>query len=158
MAENKSHKTGASVTAFLDAIADEKKRKDAYTLLAMMQKVTKTEPYMWGPTIVGFGDMHYVYDSGREGDAGWIGFSPRKPSFTLYVMGPGWETYAPIKDLGKYTLGKSCLYIQKLDDVNMPALKKLLAEAVKGAKKMDKEMTAKKNKKLATGRRPDGRK
>lgn len=146
MAENKTQKTAASVTAFLDAIADEKKRKDAYALVELMKKATKQEPKMWGSSIVGFGHMHYVYDSGREGDSGLIGFSPRKANLTLYAMGPGWDTFEPIKDLGKYTLGKSCLYIKKLDDVNMPALKKLLTEAVKSGKKMEKEMAKKKTK------------
>lgn len=146
MAENKTQKNDASVTQFLDTIADETKRKDAYTVLELMKKASKEEPKMWGSSIVGFGAFHYVYDSGREGDVGLLGFSPRKANLTLYAMGPGWDTFEPIKDLGKYTLGKSCLYIKKLDDVNVPALKKLLTEAVKGGKKMEKEMAKKKKK------------
>jgi hypothetical protein len=146
MAENKTQKTGASVTAFLDTIADEKKRKDAYTLVAMMQKAAKAEPEMWGSSIVGFGNLHYIYDSGRETDSGLIGFSPRKANLTLYVVWPGWDTFEPIKDLGKFTVSKSCLYIKTLDDVNIPALKKVLAEAVKASKKMEKEMAKKKKK------------
>ena len=147
MAELKTKKNDASVTQFLDTIADEKKRADAYTILDLMQKATKAEPKMWGSSIVGFGSTHYVYASGREGDWLLMGFSPRKQNLTLYAMGPGWHNYDAIKDLGKYTLGKGCLYIKKLDDVKIPALKKLIGEAVKGGKAMNKEMAKKKKSK-----------
>ncbi len=134
MAEPKTKPTGASVTRFLDSVADEKKRADAYTILHMMQKATKAEPKMWGSSIVGFGNFHYVYESGREGDTGLIGFSPRKQNLTLYAMG-GWEENPELlQALGKYSLGKSCLYVKKLDDVNLPVLKKMIGEAVKNAK------------------------
>lgn len=136
--------TDADVTRFLDSIADEKKRAEAYEILDMMRKATKAEPKMWGSSIVGFGDFHYVYDTGREGDVALLGFSPRRQNLTLYAMGSGWDTFPSIKDLGKYTLGKGCLYIKRLDDVNKPALKKLLSEAVKGGNTLKKEMAKKK--------------
>lgn len=143
-AESGTKPTDADVTRFLDSIADEKKRAEAYEILDMMRKATKAEPKMWGSSIVGFGDFHYVYDTGREGDVALLGFSPRKQNLTLYAMGPGWDTFPSIKDLGKYTLGKGCLYIKRLDDVNKPALKKLLSEAVKGGNALKKEMAKKK--------------
>lgn len=150
MAENKTQKTDASVTQFLDTITDEKKRKDAYILLDLMQKVTKEEPKMWGSAIVGFGDSHYVSDSGREGDWFLIGFSPRKANLTLYGMGQGWDTYPAFKDLGKTSkkteMGGGCLYIKKMDDVNVPVLKKLLTDKLKSAKAANKEMAKKKKK------------
>lgn len=140
MAELKTKKTDASVTKFLDSIADEKKRADAYTLLDMMQKASKQEPKMWGSSIIGFGDYHYVSPAtGREGDWFQIGFSPRKANLTLYAMGGSWEKQAAIQDLGKYTLGVGCLYIKKLDDVKLPVLKKMITQSVKDAKKQANE-------------------
>lgn len=136
MAENKTKRTDASVTEFLDGVTDARKRADSYEILHMMQKATKAEPYMWGSSIVGFGDFHYVTDSGREGDVGLIGFSPRKQALTLYSMS-GWEQNPVLlESLGKYSLGKSCLYIKRLDDVDKPALRKLIADATKRAKKL----------------------
>lgn len=139
MAELKTKPTDASVTQFLDSIADETKRKDSYTLLEMFQKATKTEPKMWGSSIIGFGDYHYVSPAtGREGDWFITGFSPRKANLTLYGMSGGWERYDELKGLGKYTLGVGCLYIKKLDDVHVPTLRKLIALSVKEAKKQAK--------------------
>lgn len=136
MAELKTKANEASVTRFLDTIADEQKRADAYILLDMMQKATKAEPKMWGSSIVGFGDYHYVYASGREGDWFLVGFSPRKQNLTLYGASYGWEQFPTLLDkLGKYSLGKGCLYIKRLEDVDKPTLKKLLGEIVKVAKK-----------------------
>src|ERR1700757_2879579 len=97
--------TEASVTDFLASIADDKKRADAVALVDMMQRVTKQEPKMWGSNIIGFGNMHYVYESGREGDWFPVGFSPRKANLTLYNMAGGWQQYELLKDLGKFTLG-----------------------------------------------------
>jgi hypothetical protein len=136
LAELKTKVNDASVTKFLDSIADEKKRQDAYTLLELMQKVTKAQPKMWGSSIIGFGDMHYVYESGREGDWFVTGFSPRKQNLTLYGMSGGWHQYPTLLEkLGKHTLGKGCLYIKKLDDVDKPTLEKLIAQSVKSAQK-----------------------
>ena len=135
MAELKTKVNTGSVHKFLDGIADEAKRRDSYLLLKMMEKATKDEARMWGDSIVGFGDYHYVGKSGREGDWFLAGLSPRKQNLTLYMLG-GWEQYDELlAKLGKYSLGKGCLYIKRLDDVNMPVLNKLIAEAVKHAKK-----------------------
>lgn len=148
MAELKTKKNEASVTKFLDSIADETKRADAYTLLDMMQKATKQAPKMWGSSIIGFGDYHYVSPAtGREGDWFIAGFSPRKANLTVYGMSGGWEKYPEIKSLGKYTLGVGCLYIKKLDDVRLPVLKKMIAQSVKETKKQAAENAEKAKKK-----------
>ena len=134
MSELKTKVNTASVAQFLESIADEAKRSDAHTLLELMQKATKTEPKMWGDSIVGFGSYHYVGKSGREGDWFVAGFSPRKQNLTLYMLG-GWEQEAALlAKLGKHSLGKGCLYIKRLDDVNGPALKRLIGAALKRAK------------------------
>ncbi|HZJ23274.1 MAG TPA: DUF1801 domain-containing protein [Anaerolineales bacterium] len=135
MAELKTKVNEGSVNKFLDSIEDEAKRKDSYLLFKMMEKATKNEARMWGDSIVGFGDYHYVGKSGREGDWFLAGLSPRKQNLTLYMLG-GWEQHAELlAKLGKHSLGKGCLYIKRLDDVNMPVLNKLIVEAVKHAKK-----------------------
>ncbi len=146
-AELKTKKTDASVTKFLDSIADEKKRADSYIILDMMQKATRAGPKMWGSSIVGFGDYHYVSPAtGREGDWFQIGFSPRKANLTLYAMGGSWSEQPALQELGKYTLGKGCLYIKRLNDVNLPVLKKIIAQAAKDASAQAK-LDAKKAKK-----------
>jgi hypothetical protein len=135
MAELKTKVNEGSVNKFLDSIEDEAKRKDSYLLFKMMEKATKNEARMWGDSIVGFGEYHYVGKSGREGDWFLAGLSPRKQNLTLYMLG-GWEQHAELlAKLGKHSLGKGCLYIKRLDDVNMPVLNKLIVEAVKHAKK-----------------------
>src|SRR5215203_6409456 len=135
MAEVKTKVNEGSVNQFLDSVADEAKRNDSYLLLKMMQKATKNEARMWGDSIVGFGDYHYVGKSGREGDWFLAGLSPRKQNLTLYMLG-GWEQHAELlAKLGKHSLGKGCLYIKRLDDVDMSVLNKLIAEAVRRAKK-----------------------
>ena len=148
MAELKTKVNDANVTTFLDSIADEAKRKDSYVLFKMMQKATKNEARMWGDNIVGFGDYHYVGKNGREGDWFLAGLSPRKQTLTLYMLG-GWEQHAELlAKLGKHSLGKGCLYIKRLDDVDMAILNKLIVEAVKRAKKQaqaDAMMQAKSN-------------
>ena len=98
----------------------------------MMRKASGKPPKMWGPSIIGFGTYHYVYDSGREGDICRIGFSPRKPSLVLYIVGAQHKTL--MSKLGKYTTGKGCLYIKKLDDVDRNVLRALVAKAVRDAK------------------------
>ena len=131
MAENKTKPTRGSVEKFLNSIKDEKVRRDTFALLEVFQQVTKEEPKMWGSSIVGFGQYHYRYASGREGDSALTGFSPRKQNLTLYIMG-GFDNYGELMgNLGKYTTGKACLYIKTLDDVHLPTLKKLIRESVK---------------------------
>jgi Domain of unknown function (DU1801) len=132
MAELKTKVTRASVEKFLEGIKDEQKRQDCYQIVKMMKKATKAEPKMWGTSIVGFGDRHYVYESGRELDWLLAGFSPRAQNLTLYMMG-GLDPEA-LKKLGKHKLGKGCLYINKLEDVDLKVLNELIANSVKKSK------------------------
>ena len=118
------------MTAFLNSLADEKKRQDCFTILEMMKQVTGEEPMMWGPTIVGFGTYHYKYKTGWEGDYFLTGFSPRKQNLTLYIMA-GFDQYdALMSRLGKYKTGKSCLYIKRLADVDETTLRELVKQSV----------------------------
>jgi hypothetical protein len=136
MAELKTKVTKVSVVKFLQGIKDEKKREDCYQILKIMKKATKAEPRMWGTSIIGFGDHHYVYESGREGDWFIAGFSPRVQNLTLYMMG-GFDQDL-LKKLGKYKTGKGCLYINKLEDVDTKVLDKLITTSVKKAKASSK--------------------
>ena len=130
MAALKTQKNDQNVEAFLNRIADEKKRQDCFTLLALMQDVTDAEPAIWGDSIVGFGAYRYKYASGREGDWFLVGFSPRKQNLTLYIMS-GFDQYdALLGRLGKYKTGKSCLYIKTLEDVDLAALQDLVEHSV----------------------------
>src|SRR5687767_11200613 len=132
MAELKTQVTKANVNKFLEGIKDERKRQDCYELLKIMKKATKAEPKMWGTSIIGFGDHHYTYASGREGDWFVVGFSPRAQNLTLYMMG-GWDLEV-LKRLGKYKTGKGCLYINKLSDVDIKVLNELITKSVKTSK------------------------
>ncbi len=128
--EPKTKETGESVEAFLNAIADDQRRRDCFTVMELMKDATKVEPKMWGTSIVGFGRYHYIYASGREGDSCWIGFSPRKQNLTLYLMG-GFEQHADLMaKLGKYSLGKGCLYINRLQDIDTAILGELIERSV----------------------------
>jgi len=132
MAELKTKQNKASVEAFIKAIPDEKRRRDCLVILELFKKATKEEPSMWGDNIVGFGNYHYKYASGREGDWFLSGFSPRKQNMTLYSM-MGFEKNADLmQKLGKYKTGKGCLYINKLEDIDLEVLKKLIAAWMKG--------------------------
>ena len=131
MAELKTKKTSASVSAFLDSVADESVRKDCRSLVRMMKKATKAQPKMWGPSIVGFGDYRYKYETGREGDWFRAGFSPRKNALTVYVMS-GFPKHADLMaKLGKHKTGKGCLYIKQLADVDVRVLEQLIERSVK---------------------------
>ena len=133
MAELKTKLNDASIEDFLNTVEDEQKRKDCLEIVKIMKQVTKEEPKMWGPSIIGFGSYHYKYESGREGDMMQIGFSPRKQNITLYV-GLGDNTENPlIKKLGKHTTGKGCLYIKKLADVDKKVLQDLITNSYKRA-------------------------
>ncbi len=130
MAELKTKKNEASVTKFLDGVKDEKKRQDSYTILKLMKQITKAEPKMWGTSMVGFGSYHYKYASGREGDWFVTGFSPRKQNLTLYIMS-GISKYPDLlKKLGKFKTGKGCLYINKIEDIDIKTLKELIKQSV----------------------------
>ena len=134
MAENKTVKTAASVDKFLSAVENKRRREDGLALLEMMKNVTGLEPEMWGPSIIGFGSYHYRYDSGREGDMPLTGFSPRSRSLSLYIMS-GFDEYdALLSKLGKHRTGASCLYINKLADVDMDVLRKLVSQSVEHMK------------------------
>ncbi len=136
MAELKTKLTDASVTDFLNEIKDEEKRTDSFEIIKLMQQVTKQEPKMWGTSIIGFGNVHLKYESGRELDWFITGFSPRKQNLTLYVMGSFNPHVDLLKKLGKYKTGKGCLYINKLKDVDVKVLKELIKESVEAAKKL----------------------
>lgn len=130
MSDLKTKETDASVEAFLNSVPDERQREDSFTIMQLMSDVTGEQPRMWGSSIVGFGNYHFKYASGREGDWFLVGFSPRKRNLTLYIMS-GFEEYDRLLgDLGKHSTGKSCLYIKRLDDVNMDALRSLVEQSV----------------------------
>ena len=131
MAQNKTPPNDQDVTAFLNGVTDERKRKDCFTLLELMKQVTRMEPKMWGSSIVGFGSYHYKYESGREGDMLLAGFSPRKQNLTLYNMSGFDRRDDLLKKLGKHTTGGGCLYIKRLDDVDLPTLKSLIEASFK---------------------------
>ena len=130
MAEPKTKQTTGSVEDFLNSITDEQRRKDCFSILEVMKVATKTEPAMWGTSIVGFGRYQYKYESGTKGEWFLVGFSPRKRDLTLYIMA-GIERYAELlKKLGKHKTGKACLYIKKLEDVDVPTLKQLIKQSL----------------------------
>ena len=130
MAELKTKKNDGDVEAFLNTVEPEKKRKDSFEILELMEEVTGEKGVMWGESIIGFGSYHFTYASGREGDWMLVGFSPRKQNITLYIM-PGFEHYGTLLgQLGKYKTGKSCLYIKKTEDVDMDVLRDLVKQSV----------------------------
>jgi hypothetical protein len=133
-AENKTRPTGSSVVAFIDALTDETRRADARALVKSMRSATGEKPRMWGPSIIGFGSCHYKYDSGREGDMPLAGFSPRKAATVLYLRTGFSDSAALFARLGKYTRGKSCVYIRKLADVDQKVLTELIVKSVAGSK------------------------
>lgn len=130
MAELKTKATTASVDDFLVSVGDDERREDCLTVAKIMKKATGAEPRTWGPSIVGFGDHRYKYESGRELDWFLTGFSPRKRELTLYIM-PGFKRYDDLMaKLGKYKTGKSCLYIKRLPDVDLKVLQTLVEDSV----------------------------
>ena len=135
MAELKTKPTQASVKAFVDAVEDERKRKDCREVIKLMTSITGKRPKMWGTSIIGFGSYHYKYKSGREGDWPITGLSPRKQNLTIYVM-LGFSRYESLmKKLGKHTTGKSCLYIKSLDDIDRKVLTTLIERSVADMRK-----------------------
>ena len=134
---NKTQPTKTSVNAFLNAVPDEQRRKDAKAVAKLMQEVTGEKPVLWGPSIVGFGKARYKYESGREGDWPLAAFSPRKDSLTVYLMSGYQKDKALMETLGKYKTGKSCLYIKRLADVDQRVLERLIAKSVKSARSGD---------------------
>jgi len=127
MADNKTKPTKISVAAFIDAITDKDRRADAKALVKLMQKAAREKPAMWGPSIIGFGSHHYVYDSGREGDMPVVAFSPRKAATVLYGLS---SAEALLPKLGKHTRGKGCVYIKKLADVDEKVLEAMVVKSI----------------------------
>jgi hypothetical protein len=124
--KNKTVYTKVSVINFINSFVDQEQKKlDSFRLIELMQEWSGFEPKMWGPSIIGFGNYHYKYASGHEGDAPIIGFSPRKAEFSLYVYTPTSENKKLLEDLGKYKMGKACIYFKKLTDLNLGTLEKL---------------------------------
>lgn len=127
----KTKETEVNVEEFLNSVKDEQKKEDSFKLLELMQEVTGRPAKMWGDSIVGFGNYHYKYDSGREGNWFLTGFSPRKQNLSVYIVA-GFTNYQDLlKDLGKYKTASSCLYIKKLEDINTEVLKELIKRSVK---------------------------
>lgn len=125
--ELKTRPTGAAVGEFIDTVDDPTRREDTRTACRMMAEITGQPPEMWGPAIIGFGSYRYTYDSGRSGEWMRIGLSPRKQNLTLYIV-DGFDAYESIRSrLGKHSVGKSCLYVKRLADIDMDALRELVA-------------------------------
>lgn len=131
MAKNKTIPTEVNVIDFINTYVDkEQKKTDSFKLIQLLQKCSGFEPKMWGPTIVGFGSYHYQYKSGHQGDAPLLGFSPRKAQFSLYIYSKTAKSDALLEDLGKFKMGKSCIYIKKLADIDLSILEKLCMETI----------------------------
>lgn len=132
----KTQFTSESVTDFINSFVDtEQKKKDSFELIELMRKVSGFEPKMWGASIIGFGNYHYKYASGHEGDAPILGFSPRKAAISLYVFTSLEEQEYLLKDLGKFKMGKACIYVKKLSDINETALINLCQTTIEYIKK-----------------------
>ena len=134
MAANKTTPGGKSVAAFLAGVKDPARRKDCEALVALMKRVTKAQPVLWGPSIVGFGRSHYVYESGREGDWMLTGFSPRAGTLVLYLMAGLDDADALLAKLGPHKAGKGCLYVKRLADVDVRVLERLVRLSVAAVK------------------------
>ena len=126
MADNQMRPTKTTPQEFLASVGHDKRRQDGQALLALMRDVTGEEPAMWGPSIIGFGHYHYVYESGREGDAPRVGFSPRRSNLALYGLTSAPQSRTLLAELGKHKMGASCLYINKLEDVDSAVLRALV--------------------------------
>jgi hypothetical protein len=132
---NKTTPTRASVEQFLNGIENARRRDDCRAVVAMMKEASGERPVMWGPSIIGFGKYHYVYESGREGDMFFCGVSPRKTSLVLYLARDFPGSNALFAKLGKHKLSTACLYINKLDDIDVQTLGRLIRESVKATKR-----------------------
>ena len=122
----KTTHTGVNVADFINSYVDnEQKKTDSFRLIELMQKWTDSEPKMWGPSIIGFGNYHYKYASGHEGDAPVIGFSPRKAAFSLYVYSDTEKSKVLLANLGKFKMSKACIYVKKLSDIEIAILQEL---------------------------------
>ena len=135
MATVKTKQNELSVDAYLDAIADAARRQDCRGLISLMSGVTHCEPKMWGTGIVGFGTYHYTYASGHEGDACLVGFAARKGDMSIYLMGGFEGREALFATLGKHRMGKACLYVRRLSDIELPILEQLVVHSVAAIKR-----------------------
>lgn len=132
MAKTKTTYTGQNVIDFVNSYVDnEQKKTDSFQLIEQMQEWSESEPKMWGPSIIGFGNYHYKYASGHEGDAPVLGFSPRKAALTLYIYSDTEKSKLLLADLGKFKMSKACIYVKKLSDINTNVLKELCIESIK---------------------------
>ena len=130
--KTKTKETEVKVIDFINSFVDkEQKRQDSFRLIEFMKEWSGFEPKMWGPTMIGFGSYHYKYASGHEGDSMLIGFSPRKSEFSLYVTAPGDDNKKLLDQLGKFKMGKACIYFKKLDDLDFVTLEKLSKATIK---------------------------
>lgn len=135
MSELKTKKTRASVKAFVNGVENPQRREDCARVVEIMADITGEKPAMWGTSIIGFGSYHYNYDSGRSGDWPLTGVSPRKQNLSIYIMTGFGNSEALMKKLGKYRTGRSCLYVNKLDDIHLPTLKTLIRRSVAAMRK-----------------------
>lgn len=130
--KNKTTQTKVDVREFINSFVDnEEKKADSFQLIKLMTKWSGFKPKMWGPSIIGFGSYHYKYASGHEGDAPIISFSPRKAAFSLYVFTPGKDSKKLLEDLGNFNMGKACIYVKRLSDINIPTLEKLCRASIR---------------------------
>ena len=147
MSDQKTKKTGESVKAFIDAVTDAQKRDDSHCLIKMMQEITGEAPQMWGPSLIGFGDYRYVYESGHAGDWFVVGFSPRKAAISVYLTCGLTEQFSShLERLGKHKTGVGCLYVKKLADIDLAVLREMVQISVNSLAKSlkDKSKTNKK--------------
>ena len=129
--KNKTNETEMNVQDFLNSfVVSEQKKKDSQALIKVMREITDLEPKMWGPSIIGFGSYHYKYESGHEGDSPIIGFSPRKAALTLYIHSQTPESLELLKHLGKFKISKTCIYINKLSDIDISILRELCLDTI----------------------------
>ena len=130
-AKNQTVETSGSVADFVKRIPDEQRQKDAKAIIKIMKDQSGFEPKMWGPAIIGFGSYHYKYDSGREGDAPYVGFSPRKAEFAIYLTSEFDKREELLKEFGKHKSAKGCVYFKKLEDINVDIFKKMITNSIK---------------------------
>ncbi len=131
MTKTRTTYTGTDVMDFVNSYVDnEQKKADSFRLIELMQEWSGFEPRMWGPTIIGFGNYHYKYTSGHEGDAPVLGFSPRKAAFSLYVYSETERSKLALAGLGKFKMSKACIYVKKLSDIHISALQELCTESI----------------------------
>ena len=130
-AKPKTTETASSVSDFVKKIPDEQRQKDAQAIIKIMKEQSGFEPKMWGPAIIGFGSYHYKYESGHEGDAPLVGFSPRKSEFAIYLTSRFDKREELLKQFGKHKAAKACIYVKKLEDINVEVFKKMITNSIK---------------------------